>query len=125
MKLLTREALLDTAKNVRIEPVVLDEKTKDGVFIKEMTGEERNQFEKMLVKQVGQGEKTTFQNTLDNFREKLCVMSICDEDGKLMFKPSDFRELGKLPAMQLDKIVAASKELNKISQSEKEAEVKN
>lgn len=123
--LLDRNKLLarDTFK---IEKVELE--NDDFVYVRQMSGHERDLFEKSIMKEVkdNTGRIISYQQQLEDFRAKLVVNVICDETGKNLLKPEDYKLLSEnMTATKLDKILAKAQELNKISESDKEAMIKN
>lgn len=123
--MLTREDILKRAEIINIKEVTINDQG-DVVYVKEMSGADRDAFEQLLVKQIGTGTDVKFQNAFDNFRGKLCVLTVCDEKGKLLFKPSEYLLFSQsLKAPEIDKIVKASQELNKISEEKLGESVKN
>ncbi len=89
------------------------------VRVRAMTGHERNEFENLLERQDGRVKGS------DNFRVKLCAMSIIGEDGKLLFGPSQVDALGKKSAVALDRIFAVALRLNVLSTEAREHLRKN
>jgi hypothetical protein len=123
MKLLTRDMLLAKQK-LRIEKVDLG--NDEYVYVREMTGQDRDRFDQMLmtIKNDGSGEKVV--RSLDDFRAKLAVCTICDEEGNLLLKPEDYQALSKnISAARLDKIVTTAQELSKISEQDVNDMLKN
>lgn len=121
MKVMTREDLLKKEK-LTVEEVDLGKN--EGVFVRQMTGRERDKFEQSLVSFKENSETVT--RTLDDFRAKLAVVTVCDEQGVLLFKPTDYSILSQhMSAKRLEMIVNAAQRLNKISDEDKEALVKN
>lgn len=127
MGLLSRAELL-TKEKVKIAKVDLREG--QFVFVKEMTAHERDRFEQSMMKRqitkVNGVEKVTWEQSLDEFRSKLAVCTLCDENGNLLLKFDDFSMLSKcMAATTMEKIVETAQELNKISDTDKENLVKN
>jgi len=124
MALLTREELL-SKDTLKIEKVDLDEE--DYVYVREMTGRERENFEKSLTKmsQSPNGE-LMFKSSLEDFRAKFVVNILCDEEGNNLLKPEDYETLSKnMSARKLEIIASAALELNKMTVQSKEEMVKN
>ena len=102
-----------------------DLKTKDvkvpewggTVRVKTMTGPERGKFEE---KAFVDG-KTDFST----FRQRLIAMTVCDEDGKLIFTEADIAALGNKSAKALDRVFAAAQKLNGLGRDDIEDMVKN
>ena len=122
--LLDRSKLL--AKEVlEIEKVELGEG--NIVYVRQMTGRERDQFEASLLKKKtnAKGESTYEQNTED-FRAKLAVLTLCDEKGNSLLQPGDYPVLSQnMSAKRLEKIIIAAQKLNAITEVDKENLTKN
>lgn len=123
--LLTREALLQK-DDLKVEKVEL---SKGYVFVREMTGHEKDVWEQSMLKQKPSGNKNKgveYETTLEDFRAKLAVVTVCDAEGNLLFKPEDARVLNKMmSATNMERIVTAAQKLNAISEQEKEELLKN
>ena len=124
MAFLGKERLL-TKMELAIEKVEFA--NGDYVFVREMTGKERNTFEKSIVKQEKDRQGTIqFVQKLDNFRSKMAVCTVCDEKGKLLFTANDVDKLSEsISAAMLDVITSAAQKLNGISVEAKEEIIKN
>jgi hypothetical protein len=93
-----------------------------------MTGRERDHFEQSLIKQTkdSKGHTSGYEQTLEDFRAKLAVNTLCDEAGELLLKPSDYPQLSmSMSAARLEKIVNEAQKLNAISEEDKENLTKN
>lgn len=124
MALLDRKRLL--AKEVlKIERVELGEG--DYVFVRQMTGRERDRFERSMLREVEDKDgNVTYKRALEDFRAKLAVNTICDEKGENLLEPGDYDRLSvNMSAAKLEYIVDAAQALNKITEKDKEAMVKN
>ena len=100
----------------------------DFVYVKSMTGHERDQFEQLTLKQKfdEKGAFKGFEQVQEDFRAKLVTMTVCDEKGILLLEPSDFLELSKnMGITKLEKIMMASLSLNKITEKDVEDLTKN
>ena len=123
--LLDRKALL--AKE-ELEVVQVDLGNDEFVYVKQMTGRERDNFEQSILKKNkdNKGVVIGFETVTEDFRAKLCVASICDKSGKLLLAPTDFAVLSiNMSARRLEKIVNASQKLNAITEEDKEELIKN
>lgn len=123
--LLNREALLKK-EELKIEKVVFD--NGDFVYVREMTGRERDRFEQSLVKQIKdeRGNIQDYERSLEDFRAKLAVNTLCDEKGILIMKPDDFGMLSQnMSAARLEGIINAAQRLNRISEEDRKVLVKN
>ena len=125
MGLLDREKLLSKEK-LDIEKVDLG--GGDFVYVRQMTGAERDSFEQTLFREVRdpRGNVVDFERSLEHFRAKLAVHTICDEKGNNLLRPKDYEVLSThMSARRLEKIVNVAQRLNAITEEDREALVKN
>jgi hypothetical protein len=124
MGLLGKKELLAKQKLV-IEKVDLG--NDEYVFVKEMTGRQREMFERSSLKKVAsQGKPSDYEVNLEDFRAKIVVMTACDEDGNLLLTSADAPTLSiNMGAARLSTIADAAQKLNKITDEDKEDLVKN
>jgi uncharacterized Fe-S cluster-containing protein len=124
VKVLTRQDLLKK-QELKIERVVLGED--ECVYVRQMTGRERDRFEQSLLKEKQNANgQLEFVRSLDDFRAKLAVNTICDADGKNLLNPGDIETLSQnMRAARLELIINKAQELNRISEVDKENMVKN
>jgi hypothetical protein len=124
-ELLNREALLakDTLEIVKVE---LNET--QHVFVRQMTGHERDVFEQSLVRKNRdtKGNVVGFDQATEDYRAKIAVVTVCNEEGILLFKPNDYALLSKMmSAKKLEAIVKVAQRINAIAEEEKELLAKN
>jgi hypothetical protein len=130
MGLLGRKKLLEKEK---LEVVKVDlGKDESGeeifVYVKQMTGRERDVFERSLTKEKRdiKGKIVDYEQNLEDFRAKLAVRTVCDENGVLLLDAKDYLLLSQnMSAAKLEVIINKAQELNKISTEDKEALIKN
>lgn len=125
MGLLNRKDLLKK-EVLQVEKVDLG--NDEFVCVKQMTGRERDQFERSLTreKRGKDGKIKDYEQNLEDFRAKLAVRTVCDEEGNLILHPEDYPVLSmSMSAAKLEKIINKAQELNKISEEDKEALTKN
>jgi len=124
VKILNRESLLKK-ENLKKEKVNLGKG--EYVFVRQMTGRERDRFEQSLLKEVIDNKgKSEFKRSLDDFRAKLAVHTVCDEGGNNLLRPEDVSILSQnMSATRLELIVNKAQELNKISEEDRENLIKN
>lgn len=123
--LLNRKALL-SKDDIKIEKVELP--NGDFVFVKEMTGHERDLFEESILieKRDDKDNIVGYDRSLTDFRAKLAAFSMCDEKGNLLLQPEDVAQFSKsIKASYLRIIVEKSQTLNKVDEESKEEIVKN
>jgi hypothetical protein len=122
---LNREALL-VKDDLRKEKVEL---SKGYVYVREMTGVEKDIWEKSMLKERPSGDKrkpVEYEVNIEGFRAKLAVVTVCDEEGNLIFNPEDAKALNKvISASNLDKIIVVAQRLNAITEEDKEEILKN
>ena len=125
-KTLNRDVLLQREE---LEVVQVDLGDDVCVFVRQMTGRERDTFERSLYNVVDDKREKTgvrLDRHLEDFRAKLCVCTICDDAGELLLRATDFDELSKnMSAQRLEKIVNVAQRINAISEEDKEELVKN
>jgi len=118
--LLDKSKLLEREK-LQVEKVEFE--NGDFVYVRQMTGHERDVFERSLYVMDANNKPTT---KLEDFRAKLAVVTLCDETGKSLLEPRDFMALSNaMSASKLEKIVNAAQKLNAITEADKEELVKN
>lgn len=124
MGLLSRQDLL---KKVKLEIKRVDFDDGSHVFVKEMNGHEKDKLEaSMLVLKIDKDGNRDYEQTLEDFRSKLAVATVCDEKGKLILKPSDVDTLSQnISAKKLSKIAEVSQEVNKITEQDRRNLLKN
>jgi GTPase SAR1 family protein len=123
--LLNRDALL-AKQTLKIEKVEFDDG--DYVFVREMTGHERDVFENSLLKKIrnSKGDILRYEQSTEDFRAKLAVLTICDDKGESILQPGDYPLLSKnMGIKKLETIINKAQELNKISDEDKENLLKN
>jgi len=125
---LTKESLLQ-ADELAIEKVEL---SRGHVFVREMNALEKSVWERSLLKEVpilgakkGQPQSEMVP-TMENYRAKLAVSTVCDKDGTLLFTMRDVPLLSKsMSAANMEVIADKASELNKITPEAQEEVVKN
>lgn len=125
MALLDRKALLKK-EDLKIEKVDLG--NGEFVYVRQMSAREKDQFEMSLMKPIydDSGNLIRMEQTLEDFRAKLAVNTVCDEKGNLILLPDDYVLLSKnISAAKLEKIVNVAQRLNRITEKDKEELVKN
>jgi len=90
------------------------------LYVRTMSGKERDQFEAKFVAANGNSEVQ-----LNNIRARMAVLTVCDDKGIPLFSNGDALELGKKSAAALDRVFEVSQRLNKIGDDDVEKLVKN
>lgn len=108
-KPLNREDILG-AQDIEIEEVNVPE-WGGSVFVKGMTGTERDRFEASIVEQRGKDTKVN----MVNIRAKLASETICDKEGVRLFSIKDAKALGKKSASALQRVFDVAQRLSGIT----------
>lgn len=95
---------------------------KGGLFVREMTGRERDIYDSSLFQEIADG--TRKLNT-SNMRAKLVAACACDENGKLVFDFSDVKLLGEKSSKAMTRLFLAAQKINGIGGEAMEKVVKN
>lgn len=93
------------------------------VMVRELMGNERDDYEASLLTMRGQGKKMQQELHLKNARAKLAVMGMINPDGTPMYRntPADIAAIGKLPAKGLERVVDVIMALSGINDDTEEA----
>ncbi|MDR1270624.1 MAG: hypothetical protein LBK82_13970 [Planctomycetaceae bacterium] len=130
MTIISREII---AKSERFEMVEVDvtewgeidtetgKPKKSSVFVRELSGREKDAFEAGLVSIKGQKQKVN----LDDVRARMAVLVCCDENRNPIFRPEDVQWLTKKSSRPLTRIYNAAKKLNDLSEEDEEELLKN
>jgi hypothetical protein len=116
MSLLNKAAFLEAAaKSLPTERVDVPE-LGGFVYVRAMSGVERDAWEKSLIS--GRGKKTSV-NT-ENIRAKLVAKTVCDEQGERILDDSDAIALGKMRVDVLQKLFNVAQRLSGVSDEDVE-----
>jgi len=96
---LSRDSIL-TATDLKKEEVAVPE-WGGSVFVRTMSGSERDAFESVQLK-----------DPHKDFRARMAVQTVCDENGELLFSPADVDAVGKKSAAALDRVFALACRIN-------------
>jgi hypothetical protein len=110
--MLTKDDILK-ADDIEIEPV---EAWHGTVYVRGMTGTERDAFEASVITMRG----TKQSINLRNVRAKLCVMTLCEKSGARLFEDSDMEALSGKAASELQKVFAVAQRLSGITEKDVE-----
>lgn len=99
----------------------------DFVYVRQMSGRERDYWEQLITKKTKTSTgMVNIETTMEDFRAKLAVCTLCDESGKLLLTPADFAQLSdSMSSIKLYKIAEVAQRLNRVSEEAKEELVKN
>jgi hypothetical protein len=101
---LTRDQILK-AEDLKREEVPVPE-WGGSVFVRTMTGGERDRFEAAFVR-----DKT-------DTRARLAAATICDEAGTLLFSATDIEALGRKSAAALERVFVVAMRLSKVGKAD-------
>ena len=114
-KVLSRSDILGIADDIQTEMVDVPE-WGGSVLVRGLTGAERDRFEAGIVGEKKSDKKLNYHN----FRARLVVMSVVDEEGKRLFTHADVEALGQRAAASLAKIYDKAQELSGLSDDDVE-----
>lgn len=126
MAILTRDQLL-AKQELKVEKVKL---STGDIFVRQMTGREKNRFELTLghwedYEEDGKS-KQRYVRSLEDFRAKLAVHTVCDKEGVLLLTPDDIEALSvNMSGADLERISDKAQALNAITELDRERMVKN
>ena len=109
MAILKRETILEV-QDIEVELVKVPEWGGE-VYVKGMTGTERDAFESSVVLQRSKG----ISVNMANVRAKIAAQTICDEAGTRLFTDADVKALGKKSAAALQRVYEVASRLSGIS----------
>lgn len=112
MNVLTKNAILSQSDR-EIELVEVPE-WGGVVFVRSLSGEERDQFEASIIERNGRDVRTN----LRNLRARLVVLAACDESGNPIFSPGDADALGAKSAAALDRIFSVAQRLSGLREND-------
>lgn len=117
-----REKALAAARAAKEKPVLVPV-TFNGVdmFVRRLSGRERDAWEVSLVEIRGKKRVTK----LDNVRARFAVLVLCDADGKPVFREQDAELLGDGGCQDLDRVYDIGQNLNGLGDDAKEDIEKN
>lgn len=108
------------AKDIKIELVDVPE-WGGSVYVKEMTGAERDKYESSILEIKGDRQTVNLQNA----RAKLASYTICDENGNRLFTETDISALASKSATALQRIFEKGMSLSKIGKDDMDSLTKN
>ena len=114
-KILSRSDILGIADDIKTETVAIPE-WGGSVLVRGLTGAERDRFESGVVGEKKSDKKFNYHN----FRARLVVMSVVDDEGKFLFGPTDVQQLGEKSAAALSRVYDVAQRLSGISDDDVE-----
>lgn len=120
----TRESIL-AADDIKLKLVLLPE-WKCKLFVRTLSGLERDQWEAKLASMRKEYEEKTKQKfRRENVRAHFCAMTACNEKGERLFSFDDIEALGHKSGAALDRLFDAAAELNRLRNEDVEELLKN
>ncbi len=111
-KQLTRKEILET-KDFRLEPVDVPE-WGGVVYVKTMSGEERDRFEDEVIKR--RDEKSGLPSSIVGLKVLIVSLTACDAEGKRLFAgDGDEKKLAEKSAAAIDRLWAKAQELSHLT----------
>lgn len=108
---LTAEEILEK-DDIVIQPLLVPEWGENSwVYVKSMTGTQRDKFEGSLVKMRERGMKVSSEN----FRAKLIAKVLCDAKGKPLFSQAHVENLGRKNSAAISRIYNLASRLSLVS----------
>lgn len=109
---LTKEQIL-AANDLPREEVACP-KWGGSVWVRTMSGTERDAYESEILALKQEGQAVNY----DNFRSRFLVRTICDESGGRLFVDSDVQALGAKSAKELDRLYDVAAKLNRMREED-------
>jgi len=124
MGLLKKDKLLQRQK---LDITRVDLGDGEYVYVRQMTGRERDRFEASILKRVNRGGgKMDFETDTQDFRAKLAACTMCDEKGELLLAFDDYTQLSEnMSAARLEQIIEVAQRINRITREDEEELVKH
>jgi len=117
--ILTKELILQ-AKDLPIELVEVPE-WGGSVYVRGLTGAERDSFEAGIVQLKGKSQTVNMKNV----RAKLLQLTIVDENGNRLFNVEEIASIGAKSAMALERLFNVASRLSGITPEDAEELAKN
>lgn len=117
---LTREQILQAA-DLTLEPLFVPAWGGE-VFVRTMKASARDKFEASRVRLNAERQP---ELVADNTRARLLSMTVCDEQGKLLFSESDIDALGEKDAASVDAVYDVALRINAMRTQDLEKKLKN
>ena len=91
------------------------------VYIRSLSGKERDHFETSMIQIRGKSQKENFEN----LRARLLVLTIVDAEGKKIFTSKDIEPLGEKNAAVLDRLFIIAQQLSGLRKEDVDELTKN
>jgi len=119
VNILTRDLILQ-ANDLRRELVEVPE-WGGVVYVRSLTGAERDRFEASILRMNGVEPQMRFEN----FRARMVAMTIVDSDGKQLFSEADIEALATKNAAALERVFKTAQKLSGFTKEDVEELAKN
>jgi len=117
--MLTRDMILNI-KDIEIEEVAVPE-WGGSVFVKGLTGKERDEYQVSIMQKSGKNYEVNFKNAT----VKLVVACVTDKDGKQLFEVADIDMLSSKSGKALNRLYEVATKLSGLSPDDVDELVKN
>ena len=111
--------------DIEIEPVDVPEWPMGGkpgrVYVRTLSGTNREKYLDSLRKVEGQGKKTTVKLTLEDAGPRLLTLTLCNSKGELLFTAAQIALLGAKSAKALQRCIDAASKLNGLGEDAEES----
>jgi hypothetical protein len=110
---------------IKMEKIIVNEEG-DYVFVKEMSAKERAWYESQIIHYgTDDNGKMKVTQTMDRYKTKLAISTICDSKGVLLFTMDDMDLIETLNGNLIQEVIEVASRLNKMDEKALETEVKN
>lgn len=110
--MLTRDAIL-SANDLPVQEVEVPE-WGGSVYVRGLTGLERDEYEQSMLEMVG----TSIELKMSNARARLVACGCVDEQGNRLFTDKDVAALGKKSGAALDQVYSVIQKLSGLSEAD-------
>ena len=121
MKIEDIKAQILAADDLQLEAIDLPTWGSPPVFVRVMTGTERDNFEQSMIDQRGK----SFAQNLANIRAKLAALCLVNASGERVFTDAEIEQLGGKSSVELNRIFEVARRLNHLSNGDIDELAKN
>lgn len=119
-KFLTREAIL-ACQDLERELITIPEWGDGSVYVRGLTGAERDRFEAEMLADPEEDSRRRFFN----LRARLVVLAVCDEHNMPLFMLADVEKVGAKSAKVLDRLFSVAQRLSGMTKEDVDILTKN
>ncbi|MGC4031481.1 MAG: phage tail assembly chaperone [Tepidisphaeraceae bacterium] len=91
------------------------------VYVRTMSGTDRDAFEASMIDTKKPAENGKPAGNLKNIRARLCVLTVCDQNGNRLFTDDQADALGAKSSKALDRVFEVAQRLNGLGAKDVEA----